>query len=136
MQRSALFLVATFLLQLAPAFADDKQDYQKLIADNCTKELKSYCKGVQAGDARLLACLYAREDKLGGACLDAVLTSVDRLKTAIIAMSDVKRVCANDVRNLCPGVVAGKGHLVQCLTITQKRVSAACNTALDASFLR
>ncbi len=123
---------------LAPfgAFADDAADYQRLMTEGCPKEIASYCKDVKTGDARLLACLYAREDKLSGPCISAVMVSAERLKTAIVALSDVQRVCANDAAKFCPDIAPGKGHLIQCLTIAQKRVSAKCNAAIDGAFLR
>ncbi len=118
------------------ATADDAADYQKLMTQSCPKEIASYCKDVIAGDARLLACLYAREDKLSGPCMSSVLVSAGRLKLAISSLSDVQRVCAGDVSRLCPGVVAGNGNLLQCLNIAKGRVSQKCNAAIDGAFLR
>jgi len=33
-------------------------------AEGCKKEIETYCKGVTPGEGRILACLYAYEDKL------------------------------------------------------------------------
>ena len=137
MKRLALIVFLAALAVFPKAgLTDDKADYQKLLQDNCAKELQSYCKGVQLGDARPLACLYARSDKLSGSCMNAVMASAERLKTAIVSLSDVQRLCAQDVANLCPDVVSGKGHIVECLTIAKGRVSGKCNGALDGAFLR
>lgn len=37
-------------------------------AEECRAEIKTYCKDVTPGEARILACLYAHEDKLPGRC--------------------------------------------------------------------
>lgn len=131
-------LVALLAVVFAPVggIADDVADYQQLMQDNCPTEIASFCSDVTPGDARLLACLYARQDRLSGPCIGAVMTSADRLRTATIALADIERVCANDVARLCPGVVREKGHLIRCLDTASRRVSDRCNAAIDGAFLR
>ncbi len=131
-------LVAFLVAALAPVVvqADDVADYQRLMQENCPTEITSFCGDVPTGDARLLACLYARQDRLSGPCIGAVMTSADRLRTAVISLSDVQRVCANDVARLCPGVVQEEGHLLRCLDTASRRVSDSCNAAIDGAFLR
>ena len=38
------------------------------VREGCKAELESYCKQVTPGEGRLLACLYAFEDKLSARC--------------------------------------------------------------------
>lgn len=131
-------LVAFLAAALAPVvgYADDAADYKRLMQESCPTEIASFCSDVTPGDARLLACLYARQDRLSGPCIGAVMTSADRLRTATIALADVERVCAGDVARLCPGVVQEKGHLIRCLDTASRRVSDRCNAAIDGAFLR
>lgn len=131
-------LVAFLAAAVAPVVgnADGVADYQRLMKESCPTEIASFCSDVTPGDARLLACLYARQDRLSGPCIGAVMTSSDRLRTATIALADVQRVCANDVARLCPGVVREKGHLIRCLDTASRRVSDRCNAAIDGAFLR
>jgi hypothetical protein len=88
-------------------FAADKPDYQKLMQDNCAKELKFYCKGVQPRTPMARSPPCTRTDSAG--LPQSVLTSVDRLKTAIIALAHVRLICVNEVHNLCPDVVSPAG---------------------------
>jgi hypothetical protein len=37
-------------------------------ADECQAEIETYCKDVIPGEARIMACLYAHEDKLPKRC--------------------------------------------------------------------
>lgn len=37
-------------------------------AEECQTEIETYCKDVTPGEARILACLYAHEDKLPERC--------------------------------------------------------------------
>ncbi len=38
------------------------------VAKGCEKELKEFCAKVTPGEGRVLACLYAYQDKLSGRC--------------------------------------------------------------------
>lgn len=130
----ALMLVAG---STSIAAAQDKpQDYAAALKADCAKELKAQCKGVVEGRGRLLACLYARQEKLSARCSGTVDLSLERWGEMIGALANVRRVCEVDVRRLCAGVKPGNGNLVDCLWIARKSVSAQCNTTLDLAFLR
>ena len=67
MIRSALYsLIAMFVLLSAPVHATDS--IIESVARGCEKELTSYCSNVTPGEGRILACMYAHEDKLSGMC--------------------------------------------------------------------
>ena len=55
-------------LMLAVPGAWALEDLVKSVQEGCKKELESYCKEVTPGEGRVLACLYAYEDKLSGRC--------------------------------------------------------------------
>jgi hypothetical protein len=122
---------------LSNANAQDKpEDYAVAIKANCGKELKAQCQGVKDGKARLLACLYAHEDRLSKRCGQTVVVSLTRLGIMLGALANVQRVCEPEVKRLCDGVIAGNGNLIGCLSAKRKEVSEQCNLALDAAFLR
>jgi hypothetical protein len=134
------FVIAALVL-LAPATVpaqaqDDQAQWARYIQGHCGPELKRHCSGISKGQGRILACLYAREDKLSAKCGMAVMASVERLGVALGALANVMRVCEPDVRRLCNGMVAGNGNLVGCLATARASVSATCNATLDAAFLR
>ena len=136
-----ILIGVTFALCLAAApqpvrAQDDTAQWAKYIQSHCGKELKTHCGGITKGQGRILACLYAREDKLSAKCGNAVMNSVERLGVALGALANVIRVCEPDTRRLCNGVVAGNGNLVGCLATARPSVSSQGKATLDAAFLR
>lgn len=136
--RFVLSIVLFFCVsQSVIAAAQDRPDnYTVAVKQSCGKELKRQCKGVKEGRGRLLACLYAREDKLSAKCGEVVSASLVRLGEALGALANVRRVCERDALRLCNGVVAGNGNLIGCLTTARRSVSPECNATMDSAFLR
>lgn len=130
----ALLIVCAF----APSMlnAQDRADtYIAAIGSGCITEISKYCSDVPRGEARLLACLYAHENKLSDRCGTIVMSSLERLGMALGALANVVRVCQADAQRLCNGMIAGNGNLVGCLSTAKQSVSAQCNATLDAAFL-
>lgn len=122
---------------MAQAVAQDRpEEYAAALKANCAKQIKSYCKGVVEGQGRLLACLYAREDRLPAKCGLTVDASLERLGMMLAALANVVHVCEADAKRLCNGVEPGNGHLIDCLSKARQSVSAQCNATLDMGFLR
>ena len=86
----------------------------------CGKELKKQCSGVEVKANNMLECLQ---------------TSQVSARCAALA-HHVVRSCDRDAAQLCQGVVAGRGNILGCLTTAKGAVSARCNAALNAAFLR
>jgi hypothetical protein len=105
------------------------------VATGCKTELDSFCKGVTPGEGRVLACLYAFQDKLSGQCEYALYDASARLERAVAALTYVAKECEADVAANCAGVKAGEGRLLQCLEKNDAKVSGRCKTALkDVGF--
>jgi hypothetical protein len=49
-------------------------------SEGCRAEIETYCKDVTPGEARILACLYAHEDKLPERCLYALYEASGQLE--------------------------------------------------------
>jgi hypothetical protein len=94
------------------------------VATGCEKELAAYCQGVTPGEGRILACLYAHEDKLSGQCEYALFDAAAQLERAVAALAYLVNECGDDLETYCVGVQAGEGRLLDCL-IRTKRKSAA-----------
>jgi hypothetical protein len=86
----------------------------------CGHELKKQCSGVEVKANNMLECLQTSQ--VSGRC-------------AALA-HHVVRSCDRDAAQLCQGVVAGRGNILGCLTTARGAVSARCNAALSAAFLR
>jgi len=105
------------------------------VKTGCKTELDSFCKGVTPGEGRVLACLYAFQDKLSGQCEYALYDASARLERAVAALTYVAKECEADVAANCAGVKAGEGRLLQCLEKNDAKVSGRCKTALkDVGF--
>ena len=89
-------------------------------ASACGQELKKQCSGVPVKANNMLECLQ---------------TSRVSARCARLA-HHVVRSCDRDAAQLCQGVVAGQGNILGCLTTARGAVSAHCNAALNAAFLR
>jgi hypothetical protein len=100
------------------------------VKTGCQTELETYCKSVTPGEGRVLACLYAFQDKLSGRCEYALYDASARLERAVAALTYVAKECEADLTANCAGVKAGEGRLLQCLEKNEAKVSSRCNSAL------
>jgi Cysteine rich repeat len=127
-------IVATLLLGAGQALAADS------LADSvkkaCNKELTTFCKGVPMGEGRILACLYAFEDKVSDKCIYAVYDAADQLEQAITAVKYAANECKGDLQKFCADVKPGQGRGLACLNKHDKDVSQACKDALKQTGLK
>jgi len=122
-----LLIVAIFLSTTIPALAGE--DLIQTVADGCKTELETYCKDVTPGEGRVLACLYARSDKLSGQCEYALYDAAVQLERAVAALSYVVNECKDDLQTHCSNVQAGEGRLHKCLEKNDVKVSERCKQA-------
>lgn len=59
-----------------------------------------YCKAVNALDGRILACLYAYEDKLSGRCAYSLYEAANQLERTVAALRYVANECKGDISSL------------------------------------
>jgi hypothetical protein len=126
---TTVITVAGALALLAPA-AGAQQNPIDTVVQGCKKELETYCKTVTPGEGRVLACLYAYEDKLSGRCEYALYDASAQLEHAIAALTYVANECRADLEKHCAKVEVGEGRLLSCLEKHQPNISARCSTAL------
>ena len=55
----------------------------------CHTELTTFCKGVQPGEGRILACLYAFQDRVSGKCSYAVYDAAAHLEQAGLQLLEI-----------------------------------------------
>jgi hypothetical protein len=106
------------------------------VATGCEKELAAYCQGVTPGEGRILACLYAHEDKLSGQCEYALFDAAAQLERAVAALAYLVNECRDDLETYCVGVQAGEGRLLDCLDKNEKKISSRCKQALKDTGLK
>lgn len=101
-----------------------------VVAEGCKVEVESYCKAVTPGEGRVLACLYAHEEKLSGRCEYALYDAAAQLEHAIGALSYVANECRADMQQHCASIQPGEGRLAMCLKKNEQQVSARCQQAI------
>jgi hypothetical protein len=61
--------------------------------EGCKKGLDLYCKNVTPGEERILARLYAQEDKLSGRCGYSLYEASNQLEKTVMALQYVANRC-------------------------------------------
>jgi hypothetical protein len=111
---SVVFLISAVHYNVAQARS------RHAAAAACGQELKKQCSGVPVKANNMLECLQKAQ-----------------VSPRCFALAHrVVRMCDRDAAQRCEGVVAGQGNILGCLTAAKGAVSAQCNAALDAAFLR
>ena len=122
-----LLILGGLLLLVTPVMA--QEGLVETVVTGCKAELEKYCSNVTPGEGRVLACLYAYEDKLSGRCEYALYDAAAQLERAVAALSYVVNECSSDLKQYCAGVAAGEGRLLQCLQKNDAQVSQRCKQA-------
>ena len=119
-----------------PAFAAEdplKKGVQGALdtfTQGCQQELTTFCKDVTPGEGRIIACLYAFQDKLTPRCEYALYDSVGQLDRVLTNLKYAVTECRDDLKSYCADIKPGEGRLLDCLGKNEAKVSARCNTAL------
>src|SRR5512139_1603333 len=122
-----ILVLGAILLVVNPVMA--QQSLLETVANGCKSEIEKYCSNVTPGEGRVLACLYAYEDKLSGRCEYALYDAASRLERAVAALSYAVNECSSDLKQYCAGVAAGEGRLLECLQKNDDKVSKRCKQA-------
>jgi hypothetical protein len=122
----AVLSAALSLVAVGPAPAAQDQLAEE-VQKGCRTELDTWCKRVHPGQGRLLACLYAYNDKLSGQCEYALYDAAVQLERAVNALAYVANECDADLERFCAGATDDP---VRCLETNQRRVSPRCTQAL------
>lgn len=136
-------MLCIMIICTGPATAQQKgpaeavaQGLVETVATGCEKELAAYCQDVTPGEGRVLACLYAREDKLSGQCQYALYDAAAQLEWAVAALTYLVNECGDDLEKYCANVQAGEGRLLECLDKNEKKISRRCRQALKDTGLK
>lgn len=130
MKRTRIFLVALAVLLLGITGVNAGQGLVETVANGCKIEIEKYCSQVTPGQGRILACLYAHEDKLSAKCEFALYDAAAQLERAVAALSYVANECNDDLDKYCESIEPGKGRLLECLDKHDKQVSKRCKQAI------
>lgn len=130
MKRITVALVVCCMVGLLAGAAFAEKGIVETVAEGCKKEIDTYCKDVKPGEGRILACLFAREDKLSGRCEYALYDAASQLERAITAITYVANECRDDLKTYCSAVKPGEGRLLDCIDKNKAKVTKRCNQAI------
>jgi len=130
----SLVAVVSLLLTTAGAHAEDT--LVEGVKKACHKELTTFCKGVQPGEGRILACLYAFQDRVSGKCEYAIYDAAAQLDQAATALKFAAAECKDDLLKYCGKVEVGHGRVKACLDKHEKSLSDKCKEALKQTGIR
>ena len=134
MKRTFVPLLLVLVLALPASAADPLttgvQGALDTFTQGCRQELATYCKDVTPGGGRIIACLYAFQDKLTPRCEYALFDSVSQLDRTLTNLSYVVGECRDELKTLCADIKPGEGRLLDCLDKNETKVSNRCSLAL------
>jgi hypothetical protein len=110
--------------------ASAEKDIIETFTEGCKTELQTYCKDVKPGEGRLLACLYAHEDKISARCEYAVYDAASQLEQVVAAVTYLANECRDDLKANCANVKQGEGRLLTCLLNNDAKLSGRCKQAI------
>jgi len=128
-----LLTIASIVFSIAFLFtvsAVAQQNLVETVANGCKEEINTFCGDVLPGEGRILACFYARSDKLSGKCEYALYDAAVQLERAVAALAYLVNECAGDLKKLCQDVPAGQGRLLECLRKNETEVTTRCKDAI------
>ena len=99
---------------------------------NCASDIKNYCSKITVGGGRVVACLYAHNDKITGQCTFAMHDASEQLNATIASLRHLARTtsCRSDLKQYCRSVPAGGGRLYRCLRTNKATLTDGCRAAL------
>jgi hypothetical protein len=100
-----------------------------IVQEGCKVEIDSFCKNVTPGKCRVIACLYAYQDKLSNRCEYALYDAVARLQREVNACAYVANECRDDLKTYCSEIAPVEGRLLKCLDKNKEKVSSRCKQA-------
>jgi hypothetical protein len=136
MRHAMVWMVVIGMVLVFSGGVSAQQKLIESVTKGCEKELKTYCKDVTPGEGRVLACLYAHEDKLSGQCEYALYDAAAQLERALNALSYAANECRDDLTKFCSDIKPGGGRLMQCIDKNDAKVSKRCKQALKDTGLK
>jgi len=128
-----VYLIACGVIMMSLGLAGSlsaEENIIETVAYGCQAEITIYCKDVTPGEGRVLACLYAHQDKLSGKCEYALYDAASRLERAVAALGYIADECEADLMSYCADVQVGEGRVLECLKKNDAKVSKRCKDAI------
>lgn len=129
--RMKAHLAAVALLSVMLSFVATPNATAQDVLNACAGDIEKYCSQVTLGDGRLIACMYAHEDKISEQCDVAIADAADQLDWFLSRVRTAIAQCAPDIEKHCANVAAGQGRIFMCLNDKKPELGEACQTVVD-----
>ena len=96
------------------------------IFESCETDLKDFCSQVLPGNGRIVACIYAHEDKVSESCDAAIEDQAGLLDSFFESVRYVMDRCADDIQKHCAGTKFGEGRIFTCLIEKTSSLNDEC----------
>ncbi len=96
------------------------------IFESCETDLKDFCSQVLPGNGRIVACIYAHEDKISESCDAAIEDQASLLDWFFESVRYVMDRCADDIQKHCAGTRFGGGRIFTCLVENASSLTDEC----------
>jgi hypothetical protein len=113
------FLAGTALVALAATTAGAGAADVRTGAGPCAEDIAKFCKDVQPGGGRIVACMKRNEASLSPACRQHIAQVKERAQEA-------RAACHDDVLRFCGDVEPGQGRIVACLKQHEQDLTSDC----------
>jgi hypothetical protein len=100
------------------------------VFEGCIEDIKSYCSQTTLGNGRLIACLYAHEDKVSDTCDAAINDYASQLDYFFEKTRHFTDQCRDDIQKYCDNTKYGSGRVYSCLAEQSEPLSASCQKVL------
>ena len=136
MKRTSIWTTVLFVALVLGGCASSKHPLVEQVAKGCETEITTLCKDVTPGEGRVLACLYAHEEKLSGRCEFALYDAMAQLERALTALTYVANECRDDLKTYCSDIKPGEGRLFLCMDKNESKLSKRCKQSMKDTGLK
>lgn len=104
----------------------------QVVGQSCAKDIKTFCSRITPGGGRVVACLFAHNDKITGECMLAIIDGSVALNATIASLQHLAKTtsCRSDLHQYCRGIPAGGGRLYHCLKKNFATLTGGCRAAM------
>ncbi len=127
--KKILFVLVLFCVPFVGEISSAQDGPVEIVSKGCKPELESYCKDVTPGEGRVLACLFAREDKLSAGCKYSLAVASLQVEHLQVTLTYLANECEDDLKTYCAHLKIGEGRLLDCLKKNEASVSSRCKQA-------
>ena len=119
-------VLGLFAITLMLGAATTERLAAQSIFESCETDLKDFCSQVLPGNGRILACIYAHEDKVSESCDAAIEDQASLLDWFFESVRYVMDRCADDIQKHCAGTKFGEGRIFTCLVEKASSLTDEC----------